>query len=52
MPVDRPSTLQDQEYVDIIAYLLKKNNYPSGSTELSKNDADLKAIGFKKTGGN
>lgn len=50
MPADRPSTLQDQEYVDIIAYLLKKNNYPSGSTELSRNQADLKEIGFKKPG--
>ena len=48
MPADRPSALQDQEYADIIAYLLKKNNYPSGSTELSKNQADLKGIGFKK----
>jgi|SRR5262245_8057621 len=48
MPADRPSTLQDQEYADIIAYLLKKNNYPSGSRELSRNQADLKEIGFKK----
>jgi mono/diheme cytochrome c family protein len=50
MPADRPSDLQDQEYADIIAYLLKKNNYPSGSTELSKNQTELKEIGFKKTG--
>ena len=50
MPADRPSDLQDQEYADIIAYLLKKNKYPSGSTELSKNQADLKEIGFKKPG--
>ena len=50
MPADRPSDLQDQEYADIIAYLLKKNNYPSGSSELSKNQADLKEIGFKKSG--
>jgi mono/diheme cytochrome c family protein len=50
MPADRPSILQDQEYADIIAYLLKKNNYPSGSTELSKNQGDLKEIGFKKAG--
>jgi len=51
MPADRPSALQDQEYADIIAYLLKKNSYPSGSAELSKNQADLKEIGFKKAGG-
>jgi mono/diheme cytochrome c family protein len=50
MPADRPSALQDQEYSDIIAYLLKKNHYPSGSSELSKNQADLKEIGFKKAG--
>ena len=48
MPADRPSALQDQEYADVIAYLLKKNNYPSGSTELSRNQADLKGIWFKK----
>ena len=48
MPADRPSALQDQEYADVIAYLLKKNNYPSGSTELSRNQADLKGIAFKK----
>ena len=51
MPADRPSALQDQEYADVIAYLLKKNNYPSGSTELSKNQTDLKEIGFKKAAG-
>ena len=51
MPADRPADLQDQEYADIIAYLLKKNNYPSGAKELSKNQADLKEIGFKKAGG-
>jgi len=51
MPADRPSALQDQEYVDIITYLLKKNKYPSGSAELSTKQAELKEIGFKKAGG-
>jgi mono/diheme cytochrome c family protein len=49
MPADRPSGLRDEEYADIIAYLLKENNYPSGSIELTKNLADLKEIVFKKS---
>jgi alcohol dehydrogenase (cytochrome c) len=30
MPESRPASLTDEEYVDIVAYLLKKNQYPSG----------------------
>lgn len=48
MPADRPSSLSDQEYADVISYLLKRNNYPTGSVELSPAVEDLKAIVFKK----
>jgi mono/diheme cytochrome c family protein len=50
MPQDRPSTLGDEAYADIVAYLLKTNRYPAGPEELSKEPADLKQITFKERG--
>lgn len=47
MPQERPSTLSDEEYAAIVAYLLKMNNYPAGQQELSKDPAELKQITFK-----
>jgi mono/diheme cytochrome c family protein len=34
MPYGRPATLSKQEYIDIIAYLLKMNGYPGGAHAL------------------
>jgi len=34
MPPDRPGKLNPQTYADLIAFLLSKNGYPSGTTEL------------------
>lgn len=48
MPADRPSALRDEEYAEVVAYLLKKNNFPAGTGELSKSVDDLKQIKFKK----
>jgi mono/diheme cytochrome c family protein len=48
MPQDRPSTLTDEMYADIVAYLLKVNKYPSGPQDLSKNPPDLAQITFDK----
>jgi mono/diheme cytochrome c family protein len=48
MPADRPSSLRDKEYADIVAYLLKMNNYPAGHKDLSDDVADLQQITFKK----
>jgi len=42
MPRGAPSSLSDQTYLDIIAYVLQVNSYPSGSEDL-KSDA-LKSI--------
>jgi mono/diheme cytochrome c family protein len=36
MPNDNPSGLSDQEYVEIIAYLLSQNGYPAGSQDASE----------------
>jgi len=35
MPADDPSTLRDAEYVDVLAYLLQANGFPSGTDELT-----------------
>lgn len=34
MPYGKPATLSKQEYIDIIAYLLKMNGYPAGAHAL------------------
>ena len=34
MPRNDPGTLTDEQYVDILAYLLQSNGFPTGSTEL------------------
>ena len=43
MPPERPGSLPAQTYSDIIAFILKKNLFPSGATELSS-DADALRI--------
>lgn len=48
MPQDRPSTLTDEEYADIVGYLLHKSKYPSGPQDLSKDPAELAQITFDK----
>ncbi|HXT16412.1 MAG TPA: c-type cytochrome [Gemmatimonadaceae bacterium] len=35
MPVDNPGGLKDQEYLDIVAYLLKANHAPAGADSVS-----------------
>ena len=35
MPLGRPGWLTPQEYLDILAYVLQKNGYPEGSSELT-----------------
>lgn len=44
MPEDNPGALPEQEYVDIVAYVLSINGYPPGAAELKWDDAALKAI--------
>ncbi len=40
MPQNNPGGLRDQDYVDVLAYLLKANEYPAG-------DADFTAESLK-----
>ena len=34
MPADDPSTLSDEAYLDILAYVFQANDFPAGSVEL------------------
>ncbi len=43
MPLDNPGGLKDQEYVDVIAYLLKANHAPAGSDTLAVDTTALRA---------
>lgn len=45
MPLNRPGSVSAGDNADILAYLLKANDFPSGSKELGSGD-ELKAIGF------
>jgi hypothetical protein len=46
MPLDNPGGLAPEEYAAVIAYVLKLNQYPAGSSELPIADAALKLITF------
>ena len=44
MPADRPQTLSDEAVADVIAFLLKMNEYPTGDEELAADQAALEDI--------
>ena len=44
MPADRPNTMSNEAVADVIAYLLKMNNYPTGDAELAADSAALEGI--------
>ena len=46
MPLNAPGTLRPAIAVDILAYILKQNNFPAGQKELGTNATDLGAINF------
>ena len=46
MPLDRPGSLSRAANADILAFLLKANEFPAGTKELSASSEDLKAIRF------
>ena len=39
MPSGRPGTLTDQEYLDATAFVLQRNKFPAGATELTEETA-------------
>ena len=48
MPPDLPGNLKPQEYVDILAFVLKQNAFPAGMEELTSKADALKTIAIKK----
>jgi mono/diheme cytochrome c family protein len=48
MPEDNPGSLKNEEYADVIAYLLKLNNFPAGEAELPADKDALSAILMEK----
>jgi mono/diheme cytochrome c family protein len=48
MPQDNPGSLEPQEYADVIAFVLRSNQLPAGTTELDTEADHLKAIRIEK----
>ena len=44
MPEDGPGRLSDEEYTDVLAYMLDASSYPSGESELPADKAALDQI--------
>ena len=44
MPVDNPGGLTDEEYLDVISYMLHLNGIPAGKTALDSDPATLKGL--------
>jgi len=44
MPKDAPATLKDDQYADLIAFVLSSNYYPAGSQELTGSGEALRAV--------
>jgi mono/diheme cytochrome c family protein len=44
MPKDKPGSLGTGAYVDVVAYLLQANKFPSGAKELSRTPDQLEPI--------
>ena len=44
MPNNAPGSLSRAEYVDIVTFILKVNNYPVGDEELQPKGAAMKAV--------
>jgi S-disulfanyl-L-cysteine oxidoreductase SoxD len=46
MPADRPGTLSRQQMADVIAFVLRSNQFPTGATELPTETPALRAMKF------
>ncbi len=44
MPEDGPGRLSDEEYTDVVAYLLEANDYPAGEEDMPADKAALDKI--------
>jgi hypothetical protein len=50
MPQDKPDSLTEVQYAEVVAYILKVNKYPAGQQELRPDLAVLKGMAFKRPG--
>jgi len=48
MPPDRPGQLTDDDYADLIAYVLSENGYQPGDKELPPDGKVQEAMSLKK----
>jgi len=46
MPADKPGSLERQQVADVLAFILQKNSFPAGVTELPAEPDQLKALTF------
>jgi mono/diheme cytochrome c family protein len=46
MPADNVGGLTREQYADVVAYVLSKDNFPAGASELPSDNAALKQIKF------
>ena len=51
MPQDNPGSLETAQYVDVIAYMLQRSEFPSGSEELPADQDGLRAVTIQATQG-
>ena len=51
MPQDNPGSLDTAEYVDVIAYMLQRSEFPAGSEELPADQDGLRAVTIQATEG-
>jgi mono/diheme cytochrome c family protein len=52
MPKSDPASLSPEEYSQLVAYILKINNVPSGKTDLPTDAGKLKTIKIEMPGAN
>ena len=48
MPMDGPGRLTNQEYADILAYMMKLHGAPAGQAELKGEEASLRAVTIQR----
>ena len=50
MPDDGPASLDESEYLEIMAYILEMNGYPAGSDELTADVERMQDVPFEAQG--
>ena len=51
MPADQPNTMSNEAVADVIAYILKMNEYPAGQQDLPADQETLEGIAIVSEGG-